>query len=77
MSQYRHFAVRRGYDRLLVIYDQRGLTRSEERSTEQEMRGGAKTCIVNDAVPVFYCYVVAICYVVVKSFLKQALKFDK
>ena len=40
-------------------------------------------CIANDAVPVFYCYVVAICYVVVKSFflfsifLKRTSNFDK
>ena len=35
-------------------------------------RGGdANLCIANDAVPVFYCYVVAISYVVVKRFLKR------
>ena len=39
--------------------------------------GGANLCIANDAIPVFYCYAVAICYVVVKSFLKRTSKFDK
>ena len=33
--------------------------------------GGASPCIISDAVPVFYCYVV------VKFFLKRASKFDK
>ena len=33
--------------------------------------GGASPCMANDAVPVFYCYVVAICYAVVKSFLRK------
>ena len=51
--------------------------RGRGQGAANEGGGGASPCIVNDAVPVFYCYVVVICYVVVKSFLRRTSKFDK
>ena len=50
----------------IKVWQARGIC---QRAGNGGGNGRTSPCIVNDDVPVFYCYVVAICYVLVKSVL--------